>query len=287
MSIVRGAREVSRDVRSMDMRCLVAPHPGPQAEAMNERRIILITGGSRGLGKATALALAEAGDDLILTYQSNADAAADTVAAARALGARAVALRLDTTDLASFSDFAARLGEVLRDEWARDSFDALVNNAGYSGDTPFGSIAHADIERLVTVHFTGVILLTQQLASLLADGGRIINVSTGLTRMVLNPGYAVYAAVKSAIETWTLYLAKILGSRGITVNTVAPGATATDFAGGSIRDNEQYRAMIAPTVALGRIGEPDDVGRAIAAVLDPRMAWVTGQRIEASGGQRL
>ena len=254
---------------------------------MTNERIILITGGSRGLGRATALALADAGTDLVLTYRSEAEAAASVVAEIEATGRRAIALPLDTTDPQSFPAFAALLQRVLAETWERDTIDGLVNNAGYAGNTPFGRIERTEIDRLVAVHFTGVVLLTQQLEPLIADGGRIVNISTGLSRMVLNPAYAVYAAMKTAVETWTLYLAKILGPRGITVNTVAPGATATDFAGGNIRDDEQYRSVILPTVALGRIGEPDDVGQAIAAVLDERMAWVTGQRIEVSGGQRL
>ncbi|MGP3535036.1 SDR family NAD(P)-dependent oxidoreductase [Microbacterium sp. RD1] len=253
---------------------------------MTNPRIILLTGGSRGLGRAAALALAEAGDDLVITYRSRADAAADVLAAIEARGRRAVALPLDTTRPETFPDFAARLGDVLRETWGRESFDILVNNAGYGEGTPFGGIELPAIERLVAVHFTGVVLLTQQLAPLVSDGARILNISTGLTRSA-NPVYSVYAAMKSAVETWTLYLAQELGPRGIAVNVLAPGATATDFAGGVIRDNEQYRTMLLPSVAMGRIGEPDDIGRAVAAVLDSRMAWVTGQRIEASGGQRL
>lgn len=254
---------------------------------MTHERIILITGGSRGLGRATALALADAGADIVLTYRAEAAAADAVVADIRARGRWAIALPLDTTDSASFPAFAADLRRSLVENGRPETIDGLVNNAGYAGNTPFGSIEGAEIDRLVAVHFTGVVLLTQELAPLITDGGRIINISTGLSRMPLNPAYAVYAAVKTAVETWTLYLAQILGPRRITVNTVAPGATATDFAGGSIRDDEQYRAMIRSTVALGRIGEPDDIGRAIAAVLDERMAWVTGQRIEVSGGQRL
>ncbi|WP_159501913.1 SDR family NAD(P)-dependent oxidoreductase [Microbacterium sp. 18062] len=254
---------------------------------MTNERIILITGGSRGLGRAAALALAEAGTDIVLTYQSNAVAAAAVVAEIETRGRRAAALPLDTTDPAASDGFAEALQDVLGARWGRDTIDGLVNNAGFAGLTPFGGIEPAQIERLVAVHFTGVVLLTQRLASTIADGGHIVNISTGLSRMPLNPAYSVYAAVKTAVETWTVYLAKILGPRRIRVNTVAPGATATDFGGGAIRDDEAYRAMILPTVAMGRIGEPDDVGRAIAAVLDPRMGWVTGQRIEASGGQRL
>jgi NAD(P)-dependent dehydrogenase (short-subunit alcohol dehydrogenase family) len=208
------------------------------------------------------------------------------VAQIEARGRRALALPLDTTSPDTFADFAAELSRRLSQTWGRDTFDALVNNAGFAANTPVGAIERAVIEQLVAVHFTGVVLLTQQLLPLIADGGRIVNISTGLTRFA-NPVYAVYAAMKTAVETWTHYLAAALGPRGIAVNVVAPGATATDFAGGAIRDSQEYRDMILPTIAMGRIGEPDDIGRAIAAVLDPRMAWVTGQRIEASGGQRL
>ncbi len=254
---------------------------------MTTSRIALITGGSRGLGRAAALALAAAGTDVILTFQSNADAAADVVAAIEATGRRAVALSLDTTSPETFAPFAEELRATLRSAWGRDDLDVLVNNAGFAGNTPFGAIARAEIDALVAVHFTGVVLLTQQLAPMIADGGAILNTSTGLTRFPASGAYSVYASVKAAVETWTLYLAKELGPRGISVNVVAPGATATDFGGGGIRDNAAYRDMILPTVAMGRIGEPDDIGAAVAAIVDPRMGWVTGQRIEASGGQRL
>lgn len=250
-------------------------------------RIILITGGSRGLGRAAALALADAGDDIVLTYRGGADDAAAVVAEIESRGRRAVALQLDTTAPDTFGAFAETVRTTLAGLWQRDTFDVLVNNAGYAGLTRFGSIEREVVESLVAVHLTGVVLLTQQLAPLLADGGRVLNVSSGTTRMVVNTGLSVYAAIKGAVEVWTRYLAQDLAPRGITVNVLAPGATATDFAGGSIRDDENYRGMIRPLVALGRIGEPEDIGAAVAAVLDPRMAWVTGERIEASGGQRL
>ncbi len=250
-------------------------------------RIILITGGSRGLGRASALALADAGDDVVLTYLRSSAEADAVVAEIESRGRRAVALQLDTTDAASFADFAGRLREALASTWQRDSFDVLVNNAGYAGSTPFGGTTVESIQTLVDVHLIGVVMLTQELAPMISDGGRILNISTGLTRFPANGAYSIYAAVKGAIEIWTLYLAVELGARGIRVNVVAPGATATDFAGGAVRDNEQYQAMVVSTVALGRLGQPEDVGGAIAAVLDERMQWVTGQRIEASGGQRL
>lgn len=254
---------------------------------MTTSRLALITGGSRGLGRASALALAEAGVDIVLTYRSEADAAARVVADIQAMGRRAAALALDTTTPDSFPSFRGDLAATLRTEFDRDSIDVLINNAGFAGNTPFGGIERAEIDALVAVHFTGVVLLTQLLEPMIAEGGAILNTSTGLTRMPVNGAYSVYAAMKSAIETWTLYLAKELGPRRINVNVVAPGATATDFGGGGIRDSAAYRDMILPTIAMGRIGEPDDIGAAIAAIVDPRMAWVTGQRIEASGGQRL
>lgn len=254
---------------------------------MTNNRIILITGGSRGLGRAAALALADGGDDIVITFQNNAEAAASVVSDIEARGRRAVALELDTMQPDTFASFAESLRTALGHTWGRERLDVLVNNAGFQVDTPLRAIEKSAIDRLVAVHFTGVVLLTQQLEPMIADGGRILNLSTGLTRIAVNPVYSVYAAVKTAVETWTVYIAKQLGDRGITVNVFAPGATATDFAGGAIRDNEQYRAMLLPSVALGRIGEPEDIGDAIAAVLDPRMGWVTAQRIEASGGQRL
>jgi NAD(P)-dependent dehydrogenase (short-subunit alcohol dehydrogenase family) len=248
--------------------------------------ITLITGGSRGLGRSSALALADAGSDVVLTYATNADAAADVVAEIESRGQRAVALPLDTTAPETFAAFADTLRGTLEQTWGRTDLDALFMNAGYSGDTVLGSIEKSTIDSLVAVHFTGVVLLTQALVDLVVDGGRILNVSSGLTQFT-SPNYSVYASVKSAVETWTRYLAKDLGPRGIAVNVIAPGATATDFGGGGIRYSEQYRRMILPTVAMGRIGEPDDIGKAVAGILDPRMGWVTAQRIEASGGQRL
>jgi NAD(P)-dependent dehydrogenase (short-subunit alcohol dehydrogenase family) len=231
--------------------------------------------------------LAAHGDDVVITYRTGKSEAADVVAEVEALGGRAVALPLDTMAFDTFPTFVDSVHSALIERWGRQQIHALVNNAGTAGDRPFGALDRAEIERLVAVHFTGVVLLTQQLAPLISDGGSVVNMSSGLTRFVISPAHAVYAAMKSAIETWTVYLAQELGARGINVNAIAPGATATDFAGGGIRDNPAVQEAIAPTVALGRVGQPEDVGEAIAALLDPRMRWVTGQRIEASGGQRL
>ncbi len=249
-------------------------------------RTALVTGGNRGLGRSAALHLAADGVDVVITYRSNLDEAAEVVRQLEATGRRAAALRLDTTELDTFGSFAATLGDQLR-RWGRDDLDVLVNNAGTAGWTPVGATAADEVERLLRVHVVGVVMLVEQLLPLLADGGRVVNTSTGLARFTGDPGYAVYAAAKGAVEVYTRYLAKALGSRRITVNTVAPGATGTDFGGGALRDDEQVRSGLAAVTAMGRVGEPDDIGAAVAAIASPGTGWVTGQRIEASGGMLL
>ncbi|MFF1926009.1 SDR family NAD(P)-dependent oxidoreductase [Streptomyces sp. NPDC058221] len=253
---------------------------------MSSNTIALITGGNRGLGRATAQALAEAGTDVIVTYRSNKDEAAEVVDAVTALGRKAVALELDTTAFDTFPAFEAEVRDALNTTWGRDSFDFLVNNAGVAAFTPLGGTTVEAFDLLVNVHFKGVLFLTQTLLPLLADGGRIVNLSTGLTRFV-GDGWSVYASVKSAIETWSKYLAQELGGRGISVNAVAPGPIATDFGGGAIRDDEQIREHFAGRTALGRVGNAEDIGGAITALLAPGTGWITGQRIEASGGTLL
>ncbi|WP_156755931.1 SDR family NAD(P)-dependent oxidoreductase [Actinokineospora pegani] len=249
-------------------------------------RIALITGGNRGLGRASALALGAAGTDVVITYRSHADEAAEVVAELTAMGRQAAALRLDTTEFGAFAAFARELAGVLAARWGRDTVDALVNNAGAAAVSPLGETSAATVDFLVDVHFKSVVLLTQELLPLLADGGRVLNTSTGLARFT-GPGYSVYGSVKAAVETYTRYLAQELGPRGIAVNVLAPGPIATDFAGGALRDDEGYRAALAARTAMGRVGSPDDIGGAVAAILAPGAGWVTGQRIEASGGSRL
>lgn len=255
---------------------------------MNENRntVALITGGNRGLGRATALALAEAGTDVILTYRSNRDEAAAVVDAVAALGRTAVAVELDTTDFPAFPAFADSVRDALRTTWDREDFDFLVNNAGSAALTPVGETQVEAFDLMVDVHFKGVFFLTQTLLPLIVDGGRVVNLSTGLTRFV-GEGWSVYAAVKSAVETYTTYLAKELGPRGITVNVVAPGPIGTDFGGGALRDDEGLRAVLAGQAALGRVGAPEDIGGVIASMLAPGTGWITAQRVEASGGSRL
>jgi NAD(P)-dependent dehydrogenase (short-subunit alcohol dehydrogenase family) len=246
-------------------------------------KIALVTGASRGLGRSTAVALAAKGVDVIGTYLSKADEAEATRAAVEAHGGKAVMLRLDTGELASFPAFVADLKGALAGQWGRTNLDFLVNNAGIGVNKPFAETTEADFDLLMNIHFKGVFFLTQALLPLIADGGRIVNLSSGLARFSL-PGYSAYAAMKGAIEVLTRYLAKELGARGIAVNTVAPGAIETDFGGGAVRDNQQVNAFIAGMTALGRAGVPDDIGPAVAALLSDDNRWINAQRIEVSGG---
>ncbi|MDQ0304417.1 SDR family NAD(P)-dependent oxidoreductase [Ancylobacter polymorphus] len=248
--------------------------------------ITLITGGSRGLGRNTALSVARRGGDVVLTYHSRAEDAQAVVAEIEALGRKAVALQLDTGTIADFPAFAEKLRAALSEVWGRESFDHLVNNAGHGDYAPIADTSEAQFDRLVDVHFKGVFFLTQTLLPLITDGGRIVNFSSGLTRFAY-PGYAAYAAMKGAVEVLTRYMAKELGPRGIAVNTVAPGAIETDFGGGAVRDNAEINKQLAGITALGRVGVPDDIGPMVASLLSPDNRWVTAQRIEVSGGQAI
>ena len=250
-----------------------------------KNRIALVTGGSRGLGANTVLALARCGVNVIFTYRSGRDEADKVAAAASEAGADAVALQLDSANVASFDDFVASVHAAL-DEWGVERFNYLVNNAGMSDHTPFAKVTEELLDRVYSVNFKGVFLLTQKLVPLIDDGGRIINISSGLTRF-WTPDTIPYASLKGAIEVFTHYLAKELGPRGITVNAVAPGAIATDFSGGVVRDNPHVNKQVAGMTALGRVGEPDDIGPMIASLLADGNRWVTAQRIEVSGGMSL
>ncbi|MDP5238807.1 SDR family oxidoreductase [Uliginosibacterium sp. 31-16] len=249
-------------------------------------KIALITGGSRGLGRDAALKLAARGVDLIITYQQQAAAADAVVADAIALGVRAVALQLDAGNSAGFTDFAARVQDALHTHWQREHFDYLLNNAGGGLHASVAETSEAQFDELVSVHLKGVFFLTQKLLPLIADGGRILNVSSGLARFSL-PGSSAYAMMKGGIEVFTRYLAVELGPRRIAANVIAPGAIATDFRGGAVRDNPQINAMIAGQTALGRVGQPDDIGKVMAFLLSDEAGWLNGQRVEASGGIHL
>ena len=249
-------------------------------------KITLVTGSSRGLGRNTALAVARSGGDVIVTYHSRADEAEAVVAEIEALGRKAASLQLDTSKAATFADFADRLRTALDQTWQRDSFDHLVNNAGYGEYALIAETTEAQFDAMVAVHFKGTFFLTQTLLPLIADGGRVVNLSTGLTRFAL-PGYAAYAAAKAAVEVLSVYMAKEFGARGIAVNTVAPGAIETDFGGGAVRDNAELNQHLSSITALGRVGVPDDIGPMIAALLGEANRWVNAQRIEVSGGQAI
>ena len=249
-------------------------------------RIALITGGSRGLGRNAAIKLAEQGTDIVLTYRSNRTEADAAVLEITRLGRRAFALPLDVSRSATFDAFAAELRRTLQQHWQRDQFDFLVNNAGMGVHASFAETTEAQFDELMNTHLKGTFFLTQKLLPLIADGGRILNVSSGLARFA-TPGYAAYGAMKGGIEVLTRYMAKELGPRGIAVNVIAPGAIETDFGGGVVRDNEVLNQQIASQTALGRVGVPDDIGGVIAALLSPQTGWINAQRIEASGGMFL
>ncbi len=248
--------------------------------------LALVTGGSRGLGRSMALHLADRGVDVVLTYVKNAKDAADVVELVKSKGRKAAALQLDVADSKSFGAFAEKLQTELQRTFGRKDFDALVNNAGTGLHAPFAQTTEAQFDDMVNVHLKSTFFLTQRLLPLLADGGRILNVTTGLDRFSY-PGYSAYASMKGAVEVLTRYLAVELGPRGIAVNAIAPGAIATDFGGAAVRNSPQLAAMIAGQTALGRVGEADDVGGAVAQILSPESRWMNGQRIEVSGGIHL
>lgn len=251
----------------------------------SDRKIALVTGGSRGLGRNTILQLAKRGVDSIFTYHTNEAEAQQVVQSVRDLGREAVALQLNTADTSSFDGFVQNVRQVLAELGAK-RFDYLVNNAGTSHHNSIEQTTEEELDQLYNVHFKGVFFLTQKLLPLINDGGRIVNISSGLTRMSI-PGSAAYASMKGAVEVLTRYLAKELGERRIAVNTVAPGAIATDFSGGMVRDNAELNKQIAGMTALGRAGLPDDIGPMIASLLSEDNRWVNAQRIEVSGGMLI
>lgn len=246
------------------------------------RKIAIITGGSRGLGANAALKLATRNTDLIITYKQNRAAAEEVVSGITMLGARGTALHLDAGSVSGIPAFTSEVQETLA-QWGAERIDILVNNAGMGIHAAFADVTEAQFDALMNVHLKSVFFLTQALVPLMADGGRILNISSGLARFAL-PGYSVYASMKGAVEVLSRYLAKELGHRGISVNVLAPGAIETDFGGGTVRDNRQVNSFIASQTSLGRVGLPDDIGDLIAALVSDDCRWVNAQRIEASGG---
>lgn len=249
-------------------------------------KIALVTGGSRGLGKNMSLAIARKGFDVILTYNSKADEAQAVVAEIEAAGQKAVALQLNTANSSGFDAFFGQVTQALQTTFGTDHFDFLVNNAGTARYASIADTTEEQFDDLLNIHYKGVFFLTQKALPLMNDGGRIINISTGLARFV-GPGYAAYASMKGAVETFTRYLAQEVGKRGITANVVAPGAIETDFGGGMVRDNEQVNKHIAGVTALGRVGLPDDIGGVVAFLCTDEARWINAQRMEVSGGQNL
>lgn len=247
--------------------------------------VTLITGGSRGLGRAAALHVARAGGDVVLTWNANRAAADAVVAEIEALGRRAAALPLDVTATATFPAFAGTLRATLA-ALGHEALDHLVNNAGTALYMPFDQTTEAQFDGMIAVHLKSAFFLSQALLPLIRDGGRILNLSTGLARFSL-PGYAAYGTAKAAVEGLTRYMARELAPRGIAVNVLAPGAIETDFGGGAVRDNPDVNRFVASMTAMGRAGLPDDIGATVAGLLLAGSTWVTGQRIEASGGMFL
>jgi NAD(P)-dependent dehydrogenase (short-subunit alcohol dehydrogenase family) len=248
--------------------------------------IALITGANRGLGRSIALHLADAGTDVIGTYRTNEAESQNVLREIESRGRRGAMLQLDVGKIDTFGAFAASFADTLQQQFGRPTFDILINNAGVGGTSLIGDLTESQFDEMVNVHFKGPVFLTQRLLPRVADGGRILNISSGLTRMTF-PGSSIYAANKGAIEVFTRYLAKEIGQRGITANVIAPGAIATDFNGAPIRDNAALNQQVASMTALGRVGLPDDVGAAVAAILSIGGRWINGQRIEVSGGQGL
>ncbi|SPF49363.1 Short-chain dehydrogenase [Candidatus Desulfosporosinus infrequens] len=249
-------------------------------------KVALVTGGSRGIGRNSAISLSKKGIDVIITYNNQKEKADEVVREIEANGARAVAIQLDVSDVSSFDSFVSKLSDVLKVKWNQEYFDFLINNAGISNHTPILKVTEEEFDNLMNIHFKGVFFLTQKLIPFIADNGGIVNTSTGMTRFTI-PGSGVYSAMKGAVEVLTRYLAKELGARGIRVNTIAPGAINTEFSGSAYMENPGLKDFIGSQTALGRIGEASDIGGIVANLCTDEMGWVTGQCIEASGGMFL
>ena len=248
--------------------------------------LAIITGASRGLGKSSALALADKGVDVLFTYHENKAAADEVVKSIQQKGQKAFAVQLDTRDVAAFDNFSGQLSAILEREFGRSDVDYLLNNAGTGLHNSLENTTYDELEDMLAIHVKGPFFLTQALLPYIKNGGHILNVSSGLARFSL-PGSGAYAMAKGAVEVMTRYMAKEFASRQIRVNTLAPGAIATDFRDGNVRDNPQMNQMVASITALGRVGEAEDIGNAVAMLLSENSGWITGQRIEASGGMFL
>jgi NAD(P)-dependent dehydrogenase (short-subunit alcohol dehydrogenase family) len=246
-------------------------------------KIALVTGGSRGLGKDMALALAKKGVDVVLTYRTNKKEAEDVVAEIAQIGRKGIALSLDVSDIKSLDSFLSGLSSALHTNWSVKTFDFLINNAGVGATIPIPQVTEEAFDNLLNIHFKGAYFLTQKSLVFMNDGGSIINISTGTTRFCV-PGYSVYASMKGAMEVFTKYLAKEMGARGIRSNIVAPGPVETDFNNAAIRNNPQMKGFLSSLSPLGRVGQADDIGSVVAFLCTDDAKWINGQRIEVSGG---
>jgi len=251
--------------------------------ANNAGKIALVTGGSRGLGKDAALQLAKKGFDIIITYQTKKEAADEVVTAIETIGQKAFAVQLDIASTAGFNEFTQSVQGILTNHFGGAKLAALVNNAGVGLNAKFDVTTEEELDAMTNIHFKGPYFLTQKLLPLLNDGSSIVNTSSGLARFSF-PGYSAYGAMKAAIDSLSRYQALELGSRKIRVNSVAPGAIATDFGGGAVRDNADFNQMLSSQTALGRVGLPDDIGSVVAFLCTDDAKWINAQRIEVSGG---
>lgn len=249
-------------------------------------KVALVTGGSRGLGKDMCLQLAKKGFDIILTYNSNANEAANVVSEITAMGNKAKAIQLDVSNLKGFDEFIQNVSSALKHDFATENIFALVNNAGIAAYSSIAETSEEVFDSMLNIHLKAPYFLTQKLLPIISDGGSIVNISSGLARFSY-PNYAPYAIMKAGIESLTRYQAQEFGRRKIRVNTIAPGAIATDFGGGAVRDNKDVNAMIANSTALGRVGLPDDIGSVVAFLCSDDAKWVNAQRLEVSGGVHI
>ena len=249
-------------------------------------KVALVTGGSRGLGRNMAIALAKKGLDVVITYNSNKTAADEVLAEIKSAGQQGFAFQLDTSNISTFDAFLKKMLEQLQANSGHSKIDFLVNNAGTGLYALAAETTEDQLDTIFNIHYKGVFFLTQKALPFMNDGGGIINISSGLTRITM-PGSSVYGSIKTAVECLSRYLAKELGPRKIRVNTVAPGAIETDFGGGRTRDNKEINGHIAGITALGRVGLPEDIGGVVAFLCTDDAYWINGQRIEVSGGQAL
>lgn len=249
----------------------------------NSKKVALVTGGSRGLGRDMAIQLAKKDFDVIITYNSKQSEAEKVIDEIKSIGKQAKAIQLDVSNYSSFDAFTSTVKNTLKVNFNSDNLHALVNNAGIGAHASIAETSEEVFDSMVNIHLKAPYFVTQKLSPMIADGGSIVNISSGLTRFSF-PNYAPYAIMKAAVESLSRYQAQELGARKIRVNTVAPGAIETDFGGGAVRDNKDLNAMIANGTALGRVGLPHDIGTVVAFLSSDESKWVNAQRIEVSGG---